>query len=186
MIPPTVDVSWMDAHMFTTRPSTVTLCIDSIYCGFVVQLVLQLCGSWQDFDWHSASRGPSASAELLLYAGSKCSTRSHVSDTRVNTASDVALPPLLPFLSTAARRSHAVQWWRGRVVCDSHTPTTANAFLTRVDRHQPDNSLWFPIYGPITIAIRARFEYDSSAIQHPTRSYVLSSNNEHVNSFALL
>ena len=43
-------------------------------------------------------------------------------------------------------------------------------------------------YGPITIAIRARFEYDSSAIglQHPTMSYVLSSNNEHVNSFALL
>jgi len=41
-------------------------------------------------------------------------------------------------------------------------------------------------YGPITIAIRARFEYDSSAIQHPTSSYVLSSNNEHVNSFALL
>ena len=59
-------------------------------------------------------------------------------------------------------------------------------------------------YGPITIAIRARFEYDSttirlrfgyntlrdaydsSSIQHPTRSYVLSSNNEHVNSFAML
>jgi len=41
-------------------------------------------------------------------------------------------------------------------------------------------------YGPIIIAIRARFEYDSSTIQHPTRSYVLSSNNEHVNSFALL
>jgi len=58
--------------------------------------------------------------------------------------------------------------------------------------------------GPITIAIRARFEYDSSTIrlqhatrcvrferdlstiQHPTRSYVLSCNNEHVNSFALL
>ena len=40
--------------------------------------------------------------------------------------------------------------------------------------------------GPITIAIRAQFEYDSSAIQHPTRSYVLSSKNEHVNSFALL
>jgi len=54
--------------------------------------------------------------------------------------------------------------------------------------------------GPITIAIRARFEYDSttirlrllrdaydsSTIQHPTRSYVLSSNNEHVNSFAML
>ena len=41
------------------------------------------------------------------------------------------------------------------------------------------------VYGPITIAIRARFDYDSSTIQHPTRSYVLSSNNEHVNSFPL-
>jgi len=59
-------------------------------------------------------------------------------------------------------------------------------------------------YGPNTSAIRARFEYDSSTIrlrdatrcvrferdsstiQHPTRSYVLSSNNEHVSSFALL
>ena len=48
-------------------------------------------------------------------------------------------------------------------------------------------------------AIRARFDYegvrdayDSSTIQHPTtyeeptRSYAHSSNNEHVNSFALL
>ena len=31
--------------------------------------------------------------------------------------------------------------------------------------------------GPITIAIRVRLERDSSTIQHPTRSYVLSSNN---------
>ena len=45
--------------------------------------------------------------------------------------------------------------------------------------------------GPITIAIRVRFECDSSTIQHPTtsyeeptRSYALSSNNGHVNSFA--
>jgi len=34
--------------------------------------------------------------------------------------------------------------------------------------------------------IRLRDAYNSSTIQHPTRSYVLSSNNEHVNSFALL
>ena len=53
-------------------------------------------------------------------------------------------------------------------------------FLWRIDRRNVLST-----YGPITIAIRARFEYDSSAIQHPTRSYVLSSNNEHVNySFA--
>jgi len=29
--------------------------------------------------------------------------------------------------------------------------------------------------------LQLRFERDSSTIQHPTRSYVLSSNNEHVN-----
>jgi len=51
---------------------------------------------------------------------------------------------------------------------------------------QAKRSVQFCSLRPITIAIRARFEYDSSAIQHPTRSYVLSSNNEHVNSFALL
>ena len=32
----------------------------------------------------------------------------------------------------------------------------------------------------------AYYNCDSSTIQHPTRSYVLSSNNEHVNSFASL
>jgi len=32
----------------------------------------------------------------------------------------------------------------------------------------------------------AYYNCDSSTIQHPTRSYVLSSNNEHINSFALL
>ena len=41
-------------------------------------------------------------------------------------------------------------------------------------------------YNCDTSTIRVRFDYDSSAIQHPTRSYVLSSNNEHVNSFPLL
>jgi len=35
--------------------------------GFVVQLVPTVVfGSWQDFDWHSASRGPSAIAELFV------------------------------------------------------------------------------------------------------------------------
>ena len=36
--------------------------------GFAVQVVpTLLCSSWQDFYWHSASRGPSAVAELLLW-----------------------------------------------------------------------------------------------------------------------
>jgi len=30
-------------------------------CDFV-----QLCRSWQDFNWHGASRGPSATVELLV------------------------------------------------------------------------------------------------------------------------
>ena len=38
---------------------------------FVVDLLynffLQFCGSWQDFDWHSASRGPSSAAELPVF-----------------------------------------------------------------------------------------------------------------------
>ena len=45
--------------------------------------------------------------------------------------------------------------------------------------------LW-AYYNCDTSTIRVRFDYNSSAIQHPTRSYVLSSNNEHVNSFPLL
>jgi len=41
---------------------------------------------------------------------------------------------------------------------------------------------WWRLMG----LLQLRFERDSSTIQHPTRSYVFSSNNEHVNSFALL
>ena len=37
-----------------------------IYRGLVVNVFLRLCSRWQDFDWQSASRGPSALAELLL------------------------------------------------------------------------------------------------------------------------
>ena len=33
-------------------------------------------------------------------------------------------------------------------------------------------------------AIRTRFEHDTTSYEEPTRSYALSSNNEHVNSFA--
>jgi len=39
--------------------------ITSICSGLVVQVVSALLrGSWQDFNWHDASRGPSAIAEL--------------------------------------------------------------------------------------------------------------------------
>ena len=79
-----------------------------------------------------------------------------------------------------------------------------NAYSIAVKASVTDTVTHKSCNGPITIAIRARFEYDSttirlrfgyntlrdaydsSKIQHPTRSYVLSSNNEHVNSFAML
>jgi len=34
---------------------------------FVLHLVYDLLYSWQDYDWHIASRGPSAVAELLVF-----------------------------------------------------------------------------------------------------------------------
>jgi len=34
--------------------------------AFQMWFFVQLCSNWQDFDWHSASRGPSAVAELLV------------------------------------------------------------------------------------------------------------------------
>ena len=56
-------------HMFITHRPTVTLqlrnfdlfrtCRTSIFCTVVR-------GNWQDFNWHDASRGPSAIAELLI------------------------------------------------------------------------------------------------------------------------
>jgi len=40
----------------------------SICSGLVVQVVYALLrGSWKDFNWHDASRRPSAIAELLVY-----------------------------------------------------------------------------------------------------------------------
>ena len=98
----------------------------------------------------------------------------------------------------AATREHTGNHVTRRVVAAAHAATVQSS--SRADHSVAAHHLqtarsplelvggvaWRGGYGPITIAIRARLEYDSSAIQHPTRSYVLSSNNEHVNSFALL
>jgi len=38
-----------------------------VYCKpFQMWFFVQVCSSWQDFNWHGASRGPSAIAELLV------------------------------------------------------------------------------------------------------------------------
>ena len=51
-------------HIGPLQPSNF---ITSICSGLVVQVLSALLlGNWQDFNWHDASRGPSAIAELLV------------------------------------------------------------------------------------------------------------------------
>jgi len=51
-------------HIDPLQPSNF---ITSIWSGLVVQVVAALSrGNWQDFNWHDASRGLSAIAELLV------------------------------------------------------------------------------------------------------------------------
>ena len=68
----TVERVMAGCAMFIRRRSTVTVSTPLLrFCsGFVVQLVPTLLfSSWQDLDWHSASHGPSAVAELLVSTG---------------------------------------------------------------------------------------------------------------------
>jgi len=66
---------WRHGHLYVSR-RVVAVYYTSISCNnltrllwFVVDLLynlfLQLWSSWQDFHWHSVSRGPSAVAEFL-------------------------------------------------------------------------------------------------------------------------
>ena len=59
---------WVSAHVYcTSAHCNRTNFITSICVGLVVQVVSALLrGNWQDFNWHDASRGPSAIAELLV------------------------------------------------------------------------------------------------------------------------
>jgi len=52
--------------------------ITSICSGLVVRVVSALLhGNWQDFNWHDASRGPSAIAELLGFTRLSCKTKAY-------------------------------------------------------------------------------------------------------------
>ena len=52
-------------HMFTTHRPTLTLQLHNFDLFRTCRTAL-LRGNWQDFNWHDASRGPSAIAELLI------------------------------------------------------------------------------------------------------------------------
>ena len=52
-------------HMFTTHRPTLTLQLHNFDLFRTCRTAL-LHGNWQDFNWHDASRGPSAIAELLV------------------------------------------------------------------------------------------------------------------------
>ena len=59
--------SWLSAHCLSRIASDwISNFVPSIWSGLVVKVVSALLrGSWQDFNWHDASRGPSAIAELV-------------------------------------------------------------------------------------------------------------------------
>ena len=55
-------------HMFITHPVTLTLQLHNydLFRSCRTRVSALLRGNWQDFNWHDASRGPSAIAELLV------------------------------------------------------------------------------------------------------------------------
>jgi len=55
-------------QMFTTHRPTLTLQLHNFDLFRTFRTAL-LRGNWQDFNWHDASRGPSAIAELLVLIG---------------------------------------------------------------------------------------------------------------------
>ena len=57
----------VDCRLTIISSQSQSIC--AICCGFEVaySLFIQLCSSWEDFDWHSASRGPSAVAILKRF-----------------------------------------------------------------------------------------------------------------------
>ena len=63
------DRKWFTAHQ--TAPSIYDdlewPSRSSTYCkSFQVSFFVRLCSSWQEFNWHRASRGPSATPEILV------------------------------------------------------------------------------------------------------------------------
>ena len=58
-------------HMFTTHRPTLTLQLHNFDLFRTCRTAL-LRGNWQGFNWHDASCGPSAIAELLGADGSRC------------------------------------------------------------------------------------------------------------------
>jgi len=61
----------VEGSLSITHCFRLNLQLHTIDCSELVIKVVSvlLCGNWQDFNWHDASRGPSAIAELLVSTG---------------------------------------------------------------------------------------------------------------------
>jgi len=70
-------------------------------------LFVQLCSGWQDFNWHSASRGPSATTMLLVDIATDTVTN------WVNVESDILQDALLP--SCVLSGAHSRSFWQRTV-----------------------------------------------------------------------
>ena len=62
-----VECTWV--HVFITHRPTVTLQLHNfdLFRTCRTSSCTLLCGNWQDFNWHDASRGSLTIAELLVY-----------------------------------------------------------------------------------------------------------------------
>ena len=67
---------WYMAHQLAAIPMTLRDIQGHLSMqAFQIWCFAQICSSWQDFNWHNASRGFSAIAELLVWKGYQNSFR---------------------------------------------------------------------------------------------------------------
>jgi len=86
--------SWLSAHVYYTLLPTKLHFMPSIWSGLVIQVVSALLrGNWQDFNWHDASRGPSAIAKLLVF-----NCNQHFANFETITVFQCCLIILLPYI----------------------------------------------------------------------------------------
>ena len=83
--------SWLNAQVcYTMVDCNLLTPLLRFFSGLVQVVPTLVCSSWQDFDWHVASRGPSAVVELLVIIRTANSMRNRVYET-VRCPSDVFL-----------------------------------------------------------------------------------------------
>jgi len=86
MLLQTTNRKWYMAYRIASFPMTLNdLQVTDLLLAFShrpTRCRIQLCSRWHDFNWHRASRGPSATAELLV----NCNLSKHITGWRYASA----------------------------------------------------------------------------------------------------